>query len=104
MSIILKPGTRLRSTVCAAEVVVVKAPAEPVQIRCGGADMVVGGEEVPAGGAPVPPFDGGTQIGKRYVDDAGTVELLCSKAGDGSLSLGEEALRVKSAKPLPSSD
>ena len=30
---------------------------------------------------------GGTQIGKRYVDDADTIQLLCTKAGQGTLAL-----------------
>jgi hypothetical protein len=51
-----------------------------------------------------PAFASGTLTGKRYVDDAGTVELLCVKAGKGSLSLGGVALVLKEAKPLPSSD
>ena len=32
------------------------------------------------------------------------IELLCTKPGAGSLSLGDAALLVKGAKPLPSSD
>jgi len=38
------------------------------------------------------------------VDEAGTVELLCVKAGKGSLAIGGVALQTKDAKPLPSSD
>ena len=49
-------------------------------------------------------FDGGTQLGKRYADDELGLELLCSKAGEGSLSVGEAVLDVKGAKPLPASD
>ena len=36
MAIQLKAGARLRSAVDACEVVVVKAPADPVDLRCGG--------------------------------------------------------------------
>ena len=43
-------------------------------------------------------------MGKRYVDEAGTVELLCVKAGKGSLAIDGTILRTKDAKPLPSSD
>ena len=46
----------------------------------------------------------GTQIGKRYVNEAGDLELLCTKPGEGSLASGGTALTLKSAKPLPSSD
>ena len=61
--------------------------------------------EEPAGEAAIDSdAKGGTQIGKRYVDEAGTLELLCTKPGEGSLALGEEQLSLKEAKPLPSSD
>ena len=32
------------------------------------------------------------------------VELLCSKPGAGALSIGDELIPLKEAKPLPSSD
>jgi hypothetical protein len=99
----LKAGSRLRSAVCSTEVVVVKG-SDDVDLRCGGAPMVVVGDEVPGGGEVQPGFDGGTQIGKRYTDAGATLELLCSKAGAGSLSIGDTLLGLKEAKPLPSSD
>ena len=46
----------------------------------------------------------GTQLGKRYVNEAGDLEVLCTKPGDGSLGAGGAALSIKEAKPLPSSD
>ena len=46
----------------------------------------------------------GTKLGKRYVSDAGDLELLCTKAGDGSLGLEGVLLKLKEAKKLPSSD
>jgi hypothetical protein len=55
-------------------------------------------------GAPAPGFDGGTAIGKRFVDADDTMEVLCTKAGAGTLSIGPDALTQKGAKPLPSSD
>lgn len=98
----IKPGTRLRSQVCSAEVIVVKAPAEAVDVCCGGAPMV------PLDAAGSRPIDdahrGGTLLGKRYADEAAGIELLCTKAGEGSLSLGATPLPMKDAKPLPSSD
>jgi len=36
----LKPGTRLRSQTCSAEVIVVRPPDRAVDLRCGGAPMV----------------------------------------------------------------
>jgi hypothetical protein len=83
--------------------VVVRAPAEPVDLRCGGhavqpIDAEVTEQEVLAG------FDGGTQLGKRYTDDDIGLEVLCTKAGQGSISVGETVLAVKGAKALPASD
>jgi len=98
----LKAGTRLRSAVCATEIVVVKAPAGEVDLRCGGSPMIAVGEE-PAGGVIEAGLDGGTLLGKRYTD-GDELEVLCSKPGAGALSMGGEPLEVKGAKPLPSSD
>ena len=36
---LIKPGTRLRSAVCATEVMAVAAPKESVELSCGGAPM-----------------------------------------------------------------
>jgi hypothetical protein len=97
---LMKPGTKLKSTVCDTEVMVIRAGARVAE--CGGSPMV---EVRPVErGALNPAFAQGTKIGKRYIDAAGTCELLCVKAGQGSLSIGGVALQVKDAKPLPSSD
>lgn len=99
----LKPGARLRSQACSTEVIVVRPPAQPVDLCCGGAPMVPVGD--PAEEQPLAPaHESGTLLGKRYSDEATGIELLCTKAGAGSLSLGESALGTKEAKPLPSSD
>jgi hypothetical protein len=96
----MKPGTKLKSVVCDTEVMVIRG-SEAV-VECGGSPMAL---ERPAERAAVKPaFAGGTKIGKRYVDAAGTVELLCVKPGQGSLSIAGAALVLKEAKPLPSSD
>ena len=99
----LKPGTRLRSQTCSAEVIVVRPPARDVDLRCGGAPLV------PVDGAVEPhPLDAaqaaGTLLGKRYADPDSGLELLCTKGGEGSLSLNGATLPQKDAKPLPSSD
>ena len=99
----LKPGTRLRSQTCSAEVIVVRPANGEVDVRCGGAAMVpVGGDvsEQPVDAA----HQAGTLLGKRYADPETGIELLCTKAGEGSLSLGDAPLLLKDAKPLPSSD
>ena len=98
----LKPGNRLESVTCTTQVVVVEAPADDVDVRCGGEPMQpigAGSEQRPMAGTGDP-----TLVGKRYADEDLGLELLCTKAGEGSLSVGDRPLPVKGAKPLPSSD
>ena len=99
----LKAGTRLKSAVCNTEVMVVLAPSGDVDLTCGGAPMLDMSADKPDGGSVDAAHAEGTQIGKRYVNEAGDLEILCTKPGDGSLAAGD-ALTVKGAKPLPSSD
>lgn len=100
----LRPGLRLESATCDAQVVVVKAPkdAGDVDVRCGGQPM----RELGAGGERLPVAGDGdaTQLGKRYADEELGLELLCTQGGEGALSIGDTPLLVKGAKPLPSSD
>ena len=96
----MKPGSKLKSSVCDTEVMVIRAADG--SLECGGAPMADEKPESP--GELNPDFSEGTQMGKRYVDVDGTVELLCVKAGKGSLSLDGVALTTKEAKSLPSSD
>jgi hypothetical protein len=96
----MKPGTKLKSAVCNTEVMVIRSGDG--QIECGGAAMAeTKGDDA---GEPAADHAMGTLMGKRYVDAAGTVELLCIKPGKGSLALDGVALTVKDAKPLPASD
>ena len=99
----LKAGTRMRSDVCNTEVMVIAAADSSLQICCGGAAMIDAKQE-PSGGTIDADNAQGTLLGKRYTNDAGTVELLCVKPGEGSLSASGEALELKEAKALPSSD
>lgn len=100
----LRPGQRLRSAVCATEVIVIRAPEGDVDLRCGGSPVgeLEGG--VPPAGAPGSGHDTGTLLGKRYADEALGLEVLCTKAGTGSLAVGDDPLPSKEARPLPSSD
>ena len=99
----LKAGSRLRSAVCATEVMIVAAPKADVSLTCGGAAMAA--LDAPkAGGTPSADASAGTLLGKRYVSEAGDLELLCTKPGQGSLACDGKPLVVKGAKPLPSSD
>ena len=97
----LKPGLRLESATDDTNVVVVKGAGE-FDLRCGGAPM----RELGSGGDRVAASsDGdGTLLGKRYADEEVGLELLCTQAGAGALTLGDAPLLVKGAKPLPSSD
>ena len=98
----LRPGDQLASTVCTTRVVVVRFPTgrQPL-IECGGSPMVAGTPGAkPSPGGP----DAVTLIGKRYVDADGSVELLCTSSGAGTLSCDGEPMTIKSAKPLPASD
>jgi hypothetical protein len=104
MGVDLKVGGRYRSAVCATEIVVVRCAAGlSADLRCGGAP-VIGHADPRSDAAPMAPFDGGTVLGKRYVDPDLGLEILCSKGGDGALSIGDVVLLLKDAKPLPSSD
>ena len=99
----LKAGSRLKSSVCDTQVMVIATPDGDVDLLCGGVAMVDATAD--GGGGDVDPnHKNGTQIGKRYVNEAGDLELLCTKPGEGSLSVGGEALVLKEAKALPSSD
>jgi hypothetical protein len=100
----LKPGSRCKSVADATEVMVVRAPAQPVDLRCGGHPMVPFGAEQPPVAAADAGYLSGTALGKRYADDASGLELLCTKAGAGSLAIGDAPLLQKDAKALPSSD
>lgn len=100
----LKAGARLKSPVSTTEVVVVRAPSSDVDLRCGGQPMVPITDVVTSGGRLEPAHMSGTLLGKRYADPESGLELLCTKGGEGSLSLGDEPLLVKDAKSLPSSD
>lgn len=98
----LKPGQKLFSAVSEAQVVVVRAPADEVEVGCGGRPML-DAEQAPAG-APDESLGDGPALGKRYADEARGLELLCTKGGAGALTLDGQLLALKGAKPLPSSD
>ena len=99
----LKPGSRWTSSVCSTEVIVVKGPPDDVELTCGGVTMVGAGDEPVVGDLDDNAAEG-TLLGKRYVDDDDTMEVLCTKPGDGSLGAGGTLLQLKEAKPLPASD
>ncbi len=100
---IYKAGSRLKSAVCQTQLMVLRIPAEALDLRCGGAPMLA--MDATADGASLDPaLSGGTQTGKRYVDEAESMELLCTKGGEGTITVNGVALDIKQAKKLPSSD
>jgi len=99
----LQPGSRLQSSVCDTELSVVNAPGGDVSITCGGAPMA-GPTSAERSGEMAAEAAGGTALGKRYVNEDESLEVLCTKPGDGSLALGGTPLSLKEAKPLPASD
>jgi hypothetical protein len=99
----MKNGTRLQSQVCDTQVIVVKASDSLDDLRCGGATMLPLGEAAPADATMNPALADGSLMGKRYVDETGA-EVLVTKAGAGTLTVGQTPLTLKEAKPLPASD
>lgn len=95
-------GSRWRSAVCTTEVIVVRAPKKDIHLGCGGAPLVPAGTAVGPGRSPAPNLAGGTLLGKRYGQE--DLELLCTKAGDGTLTRDDEPLPMKQPKSLPASD
>lgn len=100
----LKAGARLRSSVCSTEVMIISVPEVGVELACGGAPMVLVSESPAGGYSLASDAASGTKLGKRYVDESAKVEVLCTKAGDGSLAANGLLLKEKEAKKLPSSD
>jgi hypothetical protein len=99
----LKTGMRLASVTDTTQVIVTRASGDDVDVRCGGAPMVIAGEATTTA-AIDPELSTGTAMGKRYGGDEMPVELLCTKPGPGTLSIGTEPLPLKEAKALPASD
>ena len=98
----LSAGLRLRSQVCPTEIVVVRAAA--ADLTCGGHPMIPIGDDPAAGLTPDPALSGGNQLGKRYTNAEGDLEVLVTKPGDATIADGAAPLLLKAAKPLPSSD
>ena len=99
----IKNGTRLQSQVCDSQVIVVRSADSLDDLRAGGAPMVPIGDQVDASLSLDEALSDGNLMGKRYVDDGGA-EVLVTKAGKGTLSIGSTPLALKEAKPLPASD
>ncbi len=75
---VLKAGSRLKSAVCSSELMVVVAPAGDVNLTCGGAPVIDLGEDA-TGGDIDAAHKNGTQMGKRYTNEAKDIGILCTK-------------------------
>lgn len=104
MSITLTPGMRLFSAVCQAEMITVKAPGHSLDLTIGGVPPLTSAADRVPDVAAIAGHDAGVAMGKRYVDAAGELELLCTKGGSGVPAVAGELLRLKDAKSLPASD
>ncbi len=101
---IYKAGTRLRSAVCSSELMLIVAPDHDVALTCGGTPVIELAGDPPADASIDADHQQGTLMGKRYTNETGDLEILCTKPGEGGLAVDGTALVVKGAKPLPSSD
>jgi hypothetical protein len=103
MAVQFRAGQQLVSAVDSTAVIIIRAPAGECALTCGGVAMADAGQPVTAA-EPDPSLLGGTQLGKRYVDEADTIQVLCTKPGRGTLALDGQPLVIQAAKPLPASD
>ncbi len=99
----IKNGTRLQSQVCDTQVIVVRSADSLDDLRAGGAPMVPLDQQKASDLTLDDSLSDGNLMGKRYVDETGA-EVLVTKAGKGTLSVGSTPLSIKEAKPLPASD
>ena len=72
----LAAGKRLKSAVCATEIMVIAAPDGDVELECGGAPMTDG--EGNTGGSVDANNAEGTALGKRYVSEDGVLSCCAS--------------------------
>jgi hypothetical protein len=100
----LKPGSRWRSAVCDTEVVVVRSPALPVTFRIGGTRALPADAGRSAGAEPDAALAGGTLLGKRYADEVSGLEVLCTKAGTGTITVDGRRATLMTPRQLPASD
>jgi hypothetical protein len=99
---VIKVGQKLSSNTCDTQVMVIKSPAGEHLLECGGVEMSA---TAAAEKAELNPAQAeGSLVGKRYVNEDESIELLCVKPGKGSLFIDGVALQPKQAKALPSSD
>lgn len=100
----LRVGSRWSSTVCTTQVVVLTAGREVGAVACGGSPMVPGDQAPAPDARPDRKLVGGAVLGKRYRTDDGALEMLCVKAGVGTLTVDGVPLQLSAPARLPASD
>jgi hypothetical protein len=100
----LKPGSRWKSAVCDAQMIIVRPPSMVGASQCGGTDVLPQADATAPSDIVDTAHAGGVLIGKRYTDTASGIEVLGAKPGKGSLAFDGRPLALKEAKPLPASD
>jgi hypothetical protein len=98
----LAAGKRLRSNMSDTEIIVVRAPATPLELSCGGQPMTA--DPVSTGTALPDTGEHASVLGKRYVDTDTGLEVLCTKPGPGVLTADGRVLTIKAPSALPASD
>ena len=83
---------------------VVTASEDDVTLTCGGAEMVAPGTEAAYDAQVSHDHAVGIAMGKRYITEDETIEVLCVKAGDGSLAVNGQLMLQKDTKQLPKTD
>jgi hypothetical protein len=103
----LQVGQALVSAIDSTSVIVIRVGDEVTSVTCGGAEMLDArehdggaGDAAISAGAP----ELGTQLGKRYGADGISIELLCTRPGQGTLAANGVPLSVRSSRALPASD
>ncbi len=95
----LSPGLKLTSAGSTAQFIVIRGSG-PAELTLAGLPLTQDG----AGDAAAATPEGDLQVGKRYADADGSIELLCTQSGPGPLALDGVVLTAAQAKSLPSSD
>ena len=100
----LKTGGRFKSAVCAGEIMIVAASGDDVELTGGGVPMVEPSTDAASDAAVHPDHAVGIAMGKRYVTEDASLEVLCVKTGDGALAVNGQLLLQKDTKQLPKTD
>jgi hypothetical protein len=100
----MKVGERYQSPSTAAQIIVMRAPSQDVEITLAGEPVVLLDPTAVPSAAGAVDGDEQLQVGKRYVDEESGLELLCTTAGAGPLVVDGRSLTTAAAKLLPSSD